>query len=77
MRTLVGTLPPPMPHRKHRLGLVDLLREVRAESRKVVPPSLRELLTYSAISLLWAAVMMAFVVALDVVVTKVLLHVLT
>jgi preprotein translocase SecE subunit len=66
---LVGTLPPdpdPPPGRRYRrIGLTDYLREVLAESRKVATPDLRELATYSGVTLVCAASATAFVVVID------------
>jgi preprotein translocase subunit SecE len=75
MRTLVGTLPPdpePEPHRPRltvrprRVGLLDFLRQVRAECRRIVVPSTREVLTYSAVVLVCVTTMTTLVLALDV-----------
>jgi preprotein translocase SecE subunit len=79
MRTLVGTLPPdpePEPHRPtptvrpkvrpRRVGLLDFLRQVRAECRRIVVPSLAEVLAYSAVVLVCVTTMTAYAFALDV-----------
>jgi preprotein translocase SecE subunit len=80
VRTLVGTLPPdpdPVPRRQRlRIGVVQYLREVVAESRKVNMPVRSEMVTYSAVTLACVASMTALMVALDVFVTKGLLRVL-
>jgi preprotein translocase subunit SecE len=75
VRTLVGTLPPepdPGPGRRprHRIGVVQFLREVVNECRKINPPLRSEVVTYSAVSLLWVAGVTALIVGLDVVLAK-------
>lgn len=80
MRTLVGTLPPdPDPDRRpsrQRLGVVQYLREVVSECRKLDTPMRSEVLTYSAVSVLWAAGVTSLVLGLDVLFTEGILRTL-
>jgi hypothetical protein len=52
------------------------LREVANECRKVNPPLPSEVLTYSAVSMLWVASVTSVIVGLDVVFAKVVLRTL-
>jgi preprotein translocase SecE subunit len=60
----------------HRIGLTDYLGEVLAECRKVATPDLRELATYSAVTLACAASATAFVVVVDAAFSRGLLRLL-
>lgn len=83
MRTLVGTLPPepdPIPRRtvlNRRIGLVQFLRGVKHECRRINVPLSSEVRIYSAVTLTCVTTMTVLVGAFDVLVAKGLVRVLT
>jgi len=63
------------PARPGRTGPVVFLREVRAELRKVIWPTRKELITYTSVAVVFILIMVAIVTSLDFGLTKLVIAV--
>jgi preprotein translocase subunit SecE len=63
--------------RKHRTSPIQYYREIVSELRKVIWPSRQELLTYTAVVLIFVTIMVLIVSGLDYVFTKAVIKAFT